>query len=65
VHVAFRQKLKTPITLQELRAFQAEEDSPLKEMQMLKLTRLSVSRVTEEEWQFLVSRMGERGDVVV
>ena len=59
VHVEFRQKLNTPITLKEMREF-----AELKEMQMLKLTRLSVSRVREEEWQFLVEEMKKRGDVV-
>lgn len=74
MHVEFRQKLETPITLKELRGWQggvyekgekAEKgENPLKDMQMLKLTRLSVSRVSEGEWEFLVGEMGRRGDVV-
>ena len=59
VHVEFRQKLTTPVTLKEMREF-----NELKEMQMLKLTRLSVSKVREEEWKFLVGEMGKRGDIV-
>lgn len=59
VHVEYRQKLSTPITLKELREF-----DELKEMQMLKLTRLSVSKVRAEEWEFLVGEMERRGDVL-
>ncbi|KIN00912.1 hypothetical protein OIDMADRAFT_122973, partial [Oidiodendron maius Zn] len=65
VHVSFRQKLETPITLKDLREFQAEKDSPLANMQMLKLTRLSVSRVSPEEWEFLISVMKKNGDEVL
>lgn len=65
VHVVFRQKLKTPITLKDLRAFQAAKDSPLANMQMLKLTRLSVSKVTSEEWDFIVSVMRDNGEEIL
>jgi predicted RNA-binding protein with PUA-like domain len=64
VHVEFRQKLKTPITLKELRSFQAEKGNPLENMQMLKLTRLSVSKVSKEEWEFLTGVMEKNGDVL-
>jgi predicted RNA-binding protein with PUA-like domain len=63
--VSFRQKLQTPVTLKDLRALQAEKDSPLANMQMLKLTRLSVSKVTPEEWDFLVEVMTKNGDEVL
>ncbi|TVY41526.1 Thymocyte nuclear protein [Lachnellula subtilissima] len=64
VHVVFKQKLKTPITLKELKAWQQAKGNPLQEMQMLKLARISVSKVREEEWRFLVEKMKERGDVI-
>jgi predicted RNA-binding protein with PUA-like domain len=64
VHVAFRQKLETPVTLKDLRAFQAENGSPLENMQMLKLTRLSVSRVSKEEWDFLKGVMEKNGEEI-
>jgi len=64
VHVEFRQKLQTPITLKELKAWQGEKDHPLENMQMLKLARLSVSKVSAEEWDFLVKEMAKNGDVV-
>ncbi|KAL3426250.1 hypothetical protein PVAG01_03041 [Phlyctema vagabunda] len=65
VHVEFRQKLKTPVTLKDLRGFQNEKGNPLANMQMLKLTRLSVSKVSAEEWDFLVGVMKENGDEIV
>jgi predicted RNA-binding protein with PUA-like domain len=64
VHVEFRQKLETPVTLKEMKEWQGQDGNPLKEMQMLKLTRLSVSKVRSEEWDFLISEMGKRGDVI-
>jgi predicted RNA-binding protein with PUA-like domain len=64
VHVVFRQKLATPITLKELRAWYGEKDNPLNGMEMLRLARLSVSKVSEGEWRFLVEEMGKRGDVI-
>jgi predicted RNA-binding protein with PUA-like domain len=64
VHVVFKQKLNTPITLKELKAWQQTKGNPLEEMQMLKLARISVSKVREEEWKYLVGEMKDRGDVV-
>lgn len=64
VHVVFRQKLETPVTLKDLRAFQAEKGSPLENMQMLKLTRLSVSKVSAGEWDFLTGVMEKNGDKI-
>ncbi|PVH87926.1 DUF55-domain-containing protein [Cadophora sp. DSE1049] len=64
VHVTFKQKLNTPITLKELKEWQVEKGHPLENMQMLKLTRMSVSKVSEGEWRFLVGEMEKRGDVV-
>jgi predicted RNA-binding protein with PUA-like domain len=64
VHVEFRQKLKTPITLKELKEWQGEKGHPLEKMQVLTAARLSVSRVSEDEWKFLLAEMEKRGDVV-
>ncbi len=64
VHVTFRQKLKTPITLKELKAWQSEKGHPLENMQMLKLARMSVSKVSKGEWDFLVGEMEKNGDVI-
>lgn len=59
VHVEFRRKLKEPITLKELREF-ATKGGPLENMQMLKQSRLSVSGVSREEWNFLMGIIEER-----
>ncbi|APA14326.1 hypothetical protein sscle_12g090960 [Sclerotinia sclerotiorum 1980 UF-70] len=64
VHVEFRQKLKTPITLKEIKAWFEEKGNALNNMQMLKLARLSVSKVSSDEWRFLVGEMEKNGDVV-
>lgn len=62
VHVEFRQKLKSPITLKELKAWHTEKGHVLGNLQMLKLARMSVSKVEESEWNFLISEMIKRGD---
>jgi predicted RNA-binding protein with PUA-like domain len=61
--VSFRQKLSTPITLKELKAWQGEKGH-LENMQTLKLARISVSKVSAEEWNFLVSEMAKNGDII-
>jgi len=61
-HVEFRQKLDMPITLKDLKAFQSEKGNPLENMQMLKLSRLSVSKVSQDEWSFLTGIMEKNGD---
>ncbi|KAG6219076.1 hypothetical protein E4U26_007411 [Claviceps purpurea] len=52
VHVEFRTKFAVPILLKELREL-GTAGGPLENMQMLKQSRLSVSRVSTEEWQTL------------
>ncbi|KAG8410861.1 hypothetical protein J3458_016617 [Metarhizium acridum] len=52
VHVEFRKKFAVPITLKELREM-GKPGGPLENMQMLKQSRLSVSRVSSEEWAAL------------
>jgi predicted RNA-binding protein with PUA-like domain len=49
VHVEFRKKFAVPITLKELREM-GKAGGALEEMQMLKQSRLSVSRVSSDEW---------------
>jgi predicted RNA-binding protein with PUA-like domain len=53
VHVTFRKKFAVPITLKELRELGNAPGKPLAEMQMLKQSRLSVSRVSAGEWKVL------------
>ncbi|KAL7821222.1 PUA-like domain-containing protein [Trichoderma aethiopicum] len=52
VHVEFRKKFAVPIGLKELREL-GKPGGPLENMQMLKQSRLSVSRVSKEEWEAL------------
>jgi len=62
VHVEFRQKLDNPITLKEMKEWQSMKGNPLENMQMLKLSRLSVSAVREEEWKFLIEAIEKNGE---
>ena len=55
----FRRKFKEPVTLKELREFGAKGGG-LENMQMLKQSRLSVSKVSEKEWEFLMGVIEER-----
>lgn len=52
VHVVFRSKFPVEIGLKELKTLCAP-GKPLENMQMLKQSRLSVSKVTADEWKFL------------
>ena len=54
VHVTFRSKFAVPITLKELREM-GGAGKPLENMQMLKQSRLSVSKVSASEWEHLMS----------
>jgi predicted RNA-binding protein with PUA-like domain len=59
VHVKFRSKFAVPIGLKELRAM-GGPGGQLAEMQMLKQSRLSVSRVSASEWEYLVGVAEEK-----
>jgi len=59
VHVAFRSKFVRPIGLKELREMGAP-GGPLENMQMLRQSRLSVSRVAAAEWKYLMGVAGEQ-----
>ncbi|KAM3452870.1 hypothetical protein MY3296_004139 [Beauveria thailandica] len=59
VHVEFRKKFAVPIYLKELRKM-GEAGGPLAEMQMLKLGRLSVSKVSKGEWRALCELADEK-----
>lgn len=59
MHVEFRSKFPVPIGLKELRAM-GGAGGPLEDMQMLKQSRLSVSKVSAEEWEHLVGVAEEK-----
>ena len=54
VHVQFRQKFPEIIKLKELQQY-AKPGGVLEKMQVLNQTRLSVSKVTKKEWDFIMS----------
>ena len=54
VHVAFRQKFQEIIKLKELQKF-SKEGGTLENMQALRRGRLSVSKVSKKEWNFILS----------
>ena len=52
VHVEFRSKFHDPVSLKELQRY-AKPGGILENMQTLKMARLSVSRVSKKEWEFI------------
>ncbi|KAL8995181.1 MAG: hypothetical protein Q9169_005040 [Polycauliona sp. 2 TL-2023] len=52
VHVEFRTKFHEPVALKELQKF-AKPGGILEKMQTLKMSRLSVSKVSKKEWDFI------------
>ncbi|KAI1826548.1 PUA-like domain-containing protein [Xylaria intraflava] len=63
VHVKFHSKFATPIGLKELREM-GKPGKPLENMQMLKQSRLSVSRVSPSEWEHLMDLVQRQGGEV-
>jgi predicted RNA-binding protein with PUA-like domain len=55
VEIAPLKKLKKPVTLAQIKA-----DRRLTEMQLVKLSRLSVSTVTEQEWKVILELAGDK-----
>lgn len=60
VHVKFRSKFNKQIGLKELREM-GQSGQPLENMQMLKQSRLSVSRVSASEFEYLMDVVKQRG----
>lgn len=58
VHVEFREKFERPITLTHLKEIRAASKE-LQNMQMLKQSRLSVTKVERDEWLFLIGLLSE------
>ena len=54
MHVEYRQKFPEIIKLKELQKY-AKDGGSLEHMQTLKQSRLSVSKVTKKEWDFIMS----------
>lgn len=58
VHVEFRKKLSKPVHLSELQKHM-EDSGVLSKMQVLKQSRLSVTSVSEAEWNFITNQLIE------
>lgn len=52
VHVEFRKKLSKPVLLSDLQKH-GKDSGVLSNMDVLRYSRLSVTKVTEEEWNFI------------
>ncbi|KAI0427170.1 PUA-like domain-containing protein [Xylaria sp. FL1042] len=63
VHVKFRSKFAQSVGLKELREM-GKPGRPLENMQMLKQSRLSVSRVSPSEWAYLMGVIEKQGGEV-
>ncbi|EGS22469.1 uncharacterized protein CTHT_0020080 [Thermochaetoides thermophila DSM 1495] len=63
VHVKFRSKFSVPIGLKELRDL-GKPGGPLEHMQLLRQGRLSVSKVSKAEWDFLMNLAEEKAKAV-
>ena len=59
MHVKFRSKFAVQIGLKELREM-GGAGKPLENMQMLKQSRLSVSKVSAAEWEYLMGVAEEK-----
>ncbi|EFE34971.1 uncharacterized protein ARB_05927 [Trichophyton benhamiae CBS 112371] len=62
VHVQFRSKFKNLVTLADIKSH-AKPGDALENLQMVKQSRLSVSPVTAEQWDFLMSLAEEEEPV--
>ncbi|KAI9682107.1 MAG: hypothetical protein M1817_000161 [Caeruleum heppii] len=56
VHVAFDRKFNDVLSLTQLKDF-GKDGGALKDMQILRISRLSVSRVSGEEWEFIMEHV--------
>lgn len=61
MRVGFRRKFKTLIKLKELQKY-AKDGGSLQHMQALRQSRLSVSKVTKREWDFIMSLVDEESE---
>ena len=59
VHVAFKQKFPELISLETLKSHARPYYGPLENMQLVKQSRLSVSKVAKAEWDFIMSLAGQ------
>jgi len=61
VHVEFRRKFSEKFTLKDLQKF-SQPGGALADMEVLKQSRLSVTKVTKLQWNFIMSQIDEDDD---
>ena len=61
VHVSFRRKFPKLIKLKELQKY-AKDGGVLQNMQTLRQSRLSISKVSRKEWDFIMSLVEDDGE---
>ncbi|KAI4724808.1 DUF55-domain-containing protein [Aureobasidium sp. EXF-10728] len=61
VHVEFRRKFSDKFTLKDLQKF-SQPGGALAEMEVFKQSRLSVTKVTRPQWDFIMSQIDEEDD---
>jgi predicted RNA-binding protein with PUA-like domain len=61
VHVEFVQKFPRIIDLKTLKGY-AEKGGPLEKMQLVTSGRLSVTKVSKEEWEFILGLAAEQDE---
>ena len=61
VHVTFRRQFRKLIKLKELQKY-AQDGGVLQDMQALRQSRLSVSKVSRKEWDFVMSLVDDDGE---
>ncbi|EED16438.1 AT DNA binding protein (Thy28), putative [Talaromyces stipitatus ATCC 10500] len=59
VHVEFRRKFDQPLTLETLKSY-ALSGQPLENLQTLRQSRVSVSRVSPQEWDFIMGLINQQ-----
>ena len=52
MHVKFLKKLEKLVSLKELQKF-SQSGEALADMQVLRMSRLSVSKVSDQQWEFI------------
>ena len=57
MHVEFRKKFDEMVTLKDMQSY-SKEGGVLEGMQVLRLSRLSVSKVRKAEWDFILGLAG-------
>lgn len=61
VKVAFKEKFPSIVPLKELQKY-GKDNGILSGMQLLRLSRLSVSKVSKRQWDFIINSLVDTGE---